>query len=68
MTNLHEKEEATNALTKQTLSADEIIGEIMNSNNTFIPLAVGPHGEFGSLFRQFLEADKTIDFLPFSPD
>ena len=62
------KRGSTNPLTKRTLSADEIIGEIIEANNSFIPIAVGPHGEFGSLFRRFLEADKTLEFAPFPQD
>jgi hypothetical protein len=44
----------TNKLTRRTLTADGVIGEIIDSNNSFIPIAVGPNGEFGSLFRRFL--------------
>jgi hypothetical protein len=40
----------TNPITNKTLSADEVIGEIIDTNNVFIPIAVGPLGEFGSLF------------------
>ena len=50
----------TNEVTKQTLSADQIIGEIVDSNFSFIPIAVGPHGELGSLFRRFLYGTKAL--------
>jgi hypothetical protein len=40
----------TNKLTKRTHSADQVIGEIIDGNNAFIPIAVGTNGEFGSLF------------------
>jgi hypothetical protein len=40
----------TNKLTKRTLSADKVIGEIIDGNNCFIPIAVGPYGKLGSLF------------------
>jgi hypothetical protein len=43
----------TNKITKRTLSADEVIGEILDGNNCLIPIAVGPYGELGSLFRHF---------------
>jgi hypothetical protein len=45
----------TNPITNKTLSADEVIGEILDTNSVFIPIAVGPFGEFGSLFRRFIE-------------
>ena len=59
---------STNTLTKRTLSADQIIGEIMTANNTFIPIAVGPNGEFGSLFRRFLEGDNALQLPSFSSE
>jgi hypothetical protein len=48
----------TNPLTKRTLSADEVIGEILDCNNVFIPIAVGPFGELGSIFRRFIERNE----------
>jgi hypothetical protein len=39
----------TNKLTKRTLSADQVIGKIIGGNNCFIPIAVDPYGELGSL-------------------
>lgn len=34
----------------RTLSADQVIGEIIDGNNSFIPTSVGPNGngEFGT--------------------
>jgi hypothetical protein len=58
----------TNPLTNQTLSADEVIGEILDSNNAFIPIAVGPFGEFGSLFLRFIERSRTLPLPTFSAD
>jgi hypothetical protein len=46
---------STNPITNKTLSADEVIGEILDRNNVFIPIAAGPFGEFGNLFRRFIE-------------
>jgi hypothetical protein len=43
----------TNKITKRTLSADEVIGEIMNANFSFIPIAIGAFGEICSTFLQF---------------
>jgi hypothetical protein len=36
----------------RTLSADQVIGEIIDGNNSFIPTSVDPNGngEFGSTF------------------
>jgi hypothetical protein len=41
----------TNKLTKRTLSADQVIGEIIDGKNSFILIAVGPNGDFGTLFE-----------------
>jgi hypothetical protein len=43
----------TNEITKRTLSADEVIGKIMDANFSFIPIAVGAFGEIGSTFLRF---------------
>jgi hypothetical protein len=56
----------TNPLTKRTLSADEVIGEILDCNNAFIPIAVGPFGELGSIFRRFIERYNTLPLPTFS--
>jgi len=37
-----------------TPSGDEIIGEILASNSTHIPITVTEFGQFGSLFERFL--------------
>ena len=58
----------TNKLTRRTLSADEVIGEVLQSNSAFIPIAVGPNGEFGSLFRKFLTGDNTLPLPTFPPN
>jgi hypothetical protein len=52
-------------VTHHTLSADDVIGEIIESNNAFIPIAAGPHGEFGSLFRRFIEGTNPIPISSF---
>ena len=57
----------TNEITNKTLTPDEVIGEIINGNNAFIPIAIGPFGELGSLFRRFLYGDTTLP-LPSFPD
>jgi hypothetical protein len=58
----------TNKLTKRTLSADQVIGEIIDGNNAFIPIAVGPNGEFGSLFRRFLNGSNPLPIPTFRAD
>eukprot|EP00956_Cyclotella_meneghiniana_P038061 scaffold148342_cov36-Cyclotella_meneghiniana.AAC.2 len=50
----------TNDITSKTLSADEVIGEINNSNYGFIPIAVGPFGEMGSIFRRFWDGSDPL--------
>jgi hypothetical protein len=58
----------TNPITNKTLSADEVICEILDTNNVFMPIAVGPFGEFGTLFRQFIESRKILPLPEFSAD
>jgi hypothetical protein len=58
----------TNPITNKTLSADEVIGEILDTNSVFIPIAVGPFGEFGSLFRRFIESHRILPLPEFSAD
>jgi hypothetical protein len=58
----------TNPITRHTLTADEVIGEVLDCNNAFIPIAVGSFGELGSLFRSFIKNHKALPLLLFSPD
>jgi hypothetical protein len=45
-----------------------LFGEIIESNNAFIPIAVGPHGKFGTLFRRFIEGTDPIPITSFPPN
>ena len=58
----------TNPITNKTISPDDVIGEIIQSNHAFIPIAVGPFGEFGSLFRRFIENHNTLPLPQFAKD
>ena len=58
----------TNDVTARTLSADEVIGEINDSNCAFIPIAIGPFGETGSLFKRFWDGSNPIPLPNFSSD
>jgi hypothetical protein len=58
----------TNPITKRTLTADEVIGEILDSNNVFIPIAIGPFGELGTLFRRFIGNCRVLPLPTFSQD
>jgi hypothetical protein len=58
----------TNPITRRMLTADEVIGEILDNNNVFIPIAVGPFGELGTLFRWFIENCKVLPLPTFSQD
>eukprot|EP00956_Cyclotella_meneghiniana_P025323 scaffold52646_cov44-Cyclotella_meneghiniana.AAC.2 len=58
----------TNILTKRTLTPDEVIGEIFDSNYSFVPIAIGPHGEIGSLFNRFLHGGNTLPLPNFNKD
>jgi hypothetical protein len=48
------KDGGSNETTQQTLSADEIIGDILTQNMGFIPIAISPWGTCGSIFNRFL--------------
>jgi hypothetical protein len=56
----------TNPITARTVPPDDVIGEIINSNQAFIPIAVGPFGGFGSLFCRFIDDVNTL-LLPTFP-
>jgi hypothetical protein len=58
----------TNPITKQTLSADEVIGEILDNNYSFIPVAIDPFGETGSLFNRFWNGSSTPPLPSFTKD
>eukprot|EP00956_Cyclotella_meneghiniana_P026764 scaffold58635_cov59-Cyclotella_meneghiniana.AAC.1 len=55
----------TNDITSKTLSPDEVIGEINNSNYSFIPIAIGPFGEMGSIFRRFWDGSDPLPLPEF---
>mmetsp|Transcript_7697 Transcript_7697/g.16747 ORF Transcript_7697/g.16747 Transcript_7697/m.16747 type:complete len:212 (-) Transcript_7697:698-1333(-) len=57
-------EDGTDKETTISLTGDDIIGDILNSNMALIPITVGQHGTFGSLFQRFIY---DIDAIP-SPD
>ena len=44
----------TNNVTGVTLTGDEAIGQIIDQNQALIPIAIGPFGEIGDLFKRFL--------------
>ena len=58
----------TNTLTQKTLTADEVIGEILDGNNSFVPIAIGPFGDMGSLIQRFLDDSPTLPLPTFSRD
>eukprot|EP00956_Cyclotella_meneghiniana_P005015 scaffold6196_cov69-Cyclotella_meneghiniana.AAC.1 len=58
----------TNNVTSKTLSADEVIGEINDANYSFIPIAIGPHGEIGSVFKRFWDGSDPLPLPSFSKD
>jgi hypothetical protein len=55
-------------VTNKTLSADEVIGEVLHTNNVFIPISVGPFGEVGILFRRFIGSHRILPLPEFSAD
>ena len=58
----------TNEITKRTFSADEVIGEIMDENFSFIPIAVGAFGEIGITFLRFWDGTDPIALPNFPED
>jgi hypothetical protein len=58
----------TNPITARTVPPDDVIGEIINSNQVFIPIAVGPFGGLGSLFCRFIEDVNTLPLPSFPTD
>jgi hypothetical protein len=55
----------TNPITARTVPPDDVIGEIISSNQAFIPIAVGPFGGFGSLFCCFIDDVNTLPLPTF---
>ena len=49
-----------------TLTGDEIIGEILNTNSALIPITVTEFGQFGSLFERFLFGREALKIPNFS--
>eukprot|EP00956_Cyclotella_meneghiniana_P029344 scaffold70739_cov45-Cyclotella_meneghiniana.AAC.3 len=43
----------TNNVTGVTLTGDQAIGQIIDSNQALIPIAIGPFGEIGEIFMRF---------------
>jgi hypothetical protein len=58
----------TNPITAQTIPPDDVICEIINSNQAFIPIATGPFGGFGSLFCHFIDNINTLPIPSFPVD
>ena len=44
----------TNSITGVTLTGDQALGQILDSNQALIPIAIGPFGELGQIFMRFL--------------
>ena len=40
----------TNSITGVTLTGDQAIGQILDSNQALIPIAIGPFGKLGQMF------------------
>ena len=43
----------TDPLTKESLSGDQIIGEIIDNNMALLPMAITPFGKFGQIANRF---------------
>eukprot|EP00956_Cyclotella_meneghiniana_P026150 scaffold55878_cov22-Cyclotella_meneghiniana.AAC.1 len=51
----------TKILTKRTLAPNEVIGEILDANYSFIPIAIGPHCVIiGSLFKRIFSLQQHV--------
>jgi hypothetical protein len=58
----------TNPVTARTVPPDDVIGEIINSNQAFIPVAIGSFGGFESLFCRFIDDVNTLPLPTFPVD
>jgi hypothetical protein len=59
----------TNPITTRTVQPDDIIGEIINSNQAFNPIAVGPLFKgIGYLFCRFIDDVNTLPLPTFLTD
>ena len=58
----------TNDITSKTLTPDEVIGEINDANYGFIPIAIGPFGEMGSIFKRFWNGSDPLPLPSFGTD
>jgi hypothetical protein len=56
----------TNEIIKRTLSADEVIGKVMDANFSFIPIAIGTFGEIESAFLRFWDGTNPMAMPNFS--
>eukprot|EP00956_Cyclotella_meneghiniana_P003945 scaffold4744_cov49-Cyclotella_meneghiniana.AAC.3 len=54
--------------TSKPLSADEVIGEINDANYSFVPIAIGPHGKIGSIFKCIRDGTDPLPLPSFSKD
>ena len=53
----------TNNVTRVTLTGDQAIGQMIDSNQAPIPIAVGPFGELGEIFMRFLYGTAPSEIL-----
>ena len=44
----------TNHITGKSITGDAAMGQLLDSNQGFIPIAIGPFGELGQIFQRFL--------------
>ena len=58
----------TNPVTARTVPPDDVIGEIINSDQAFIPIAIGSFEGFGSLFCRFIDDVNTLPLPTFPVD
>ena len=51
-----------------TLTGDDIIGDILQHNNAFIPIAISPHGRTSSLWNRHMYGTAAMDCPDFATD
>ena len=49
----HRQKGGTNPVTKETLSGDQIVGELLDDGMSLVPMAVSPYGLFGGASQRF---------------
>ena len=56
----------TDKSTMITMTGDQIMGDIIRNNMALLPIAISPHGKFGSIFNRFLYGNDPLPLPDFA--